>query len=314
MVRDFSPPALLRNRTDLRAVAHVAFYYVLLAAEWIFAPLEWRVSIPLVALTALVSWVCAIITHNSLHRRVFKRRIANDAFQVALTCAYGFPVSEFVPGHNLSHHRHTQTPADLIRTAKTPFIRFNALNLIYFFPRVGFDIMRQNYRYVRRVRGRRPAWHRQLVIESVTCWALRILLFIVDWRKALIFGFIPHLLAIYGIVTVNLFQHDGCDPGHPFNHSRSFVGRLFNWLTFNNGYHAIHHHHPTMHWSRLAEAHAKELHGRVDPALEQPSLALYLLRSYVLSARRTRYDGTPLDSLDSSADEDWFPSTELEPT
>lgn len=37
------------------------------------------------------------------------------------------------------------------------------------------------------------------------------------------------------IVTLNLLQHDGCDPHSPVNHSRNFVGPILNFLCFNNG-------------------------------------------------------------------------------
>lgn len=36
-----------------------------------------------------------------------------------------------------------------------------------------------------------------------------------------------------------------------WNGARNFVGPVINYLTFNNGYHTIHHMYPTMHWSRL---------------------------------------------------------------
>lgn len=50
------------------------------------------------------------------------------------------------------------------------------------------------------------------------------LLFVVDWRRAVVFVLLPHLWAAYGITTVNLLQHDGCDEDDPYNHSRNFEG------------------------------------------------------------------------------------------
>lgn len=37
------------------------------------------------------------------------------------------------------------------------------------------------------------------------------------------------------IVTLNLLQHDGCDPQHRVNHSRNFTGPILNYFCFNNG-------------------------------------------------------------------------------
>ncbi len=254
---------MLRHRADVRTLTFVAFYYALLVAEWNLAPQRWVVVVPLVVLTCAISWICAVITHNTLHTPVFESRTANRMFQVALTCAYGFPVSEYVPGHNLSHHKFTQKRADLMRTSKVRF-GWNLLNLLAFFPRVGADIFRENYRYVAMMKQRMPRWYHQLLIEMVVCWGAKGVLLLVDWRKALLFVIIPHFFAVNGITTVNYLQHDGCDEDHPFNHSRNFVGRIFNWFTFNNGFHGIHHEHPGLHWSLLRQAHMKEMHEGIS--------------------------------------------------
>jgi len=91
---------MLRYRADARTLAFVAFYYALLATEWRWAH-GWFV-VPLVIATCMISWICAVVTHNTLHSPVFKNRTANRVFQIALTCAYGFPVSEYVPGRDTS--------------------------------------------------------------------------------------------------------------------------------------------------------------------------------------------------------------------
>ncbi len=64
---------MLRFRADIRTLAFVGFYYVLLA----FAYFAWsRVGlvgkVPLVVALMTISWICAVITHNSLHSPVFK--------------------------------------------------------------------------------------------------------------------------------------------------------------------------------------------------------------------------------------------------
>jgi fatty acid desaturase len=304
----------LRRIVDVRAIVFVLFYYLLLAAEWTLAPFEIRFMVPLVVVTASVAWLCAVIAHNTLHYPVFKWSWVNRAFQVALTCGYGFPVAEFVPGHNLSHHRYVQKRADIIRTTKAPFTRVNALNLLYFFPRVAMDVWAQNYRYARLMKKTKPAWFHQLALEFVACWGTKAVLLMIDWRRALVLVLLPHLWALYGITTVNYLQHDGCDENHPFNHSRNFVGPIFNWFTFNSGFHGIHHDDPGLHWSELPAAHAERFHGRVAPVLEQPSLFLYLVRTFVLSAQRTGYDGTPMARPETAQDEEWIrnlPGAEL---
>jgi len=56
-----------------------------------------------------------------------------------------------------------------------------------------------------------------------------------------------------------MLQHDGCDEGNNINSARNFTGSIINYLTFNNGYHTIHHMNPKLHWSKLPEMHNKML-------------------------------------------------------
>ena len=76
------------------------------------------------------------------------------------------------------------------------------------------------------------------------------------------------------------------DTTSEWNHSRNFVGRAFNWIMCNNGYHTIHHNRAGLHWSVLHEAHAREVVPRIDPALDEPSMVLYLLRTYLFRPAR----------------------------
>src|SRR5580700_603965 len=207
----------MRQWQDARMLVWLALHYCASACAWILVPFEARFAVPLALWLAISSWVCALIAHNALHCPIFKSRPLRNAFQVVLTCGYGFPVSEYLPGHNLSHHRHLQTRADLMRTAKAPFLRLNALNLLYFFPRVALDVFRQNRAYIAAMATRAPAWRRQLFREALAGWGLKLILLVLDWRRALAFVVLPNIFAVYRVTTINLFQHDGCDETDPLN-------------------------------------------------------------------------------------------------
>lgn len=299
---------MLKRHEDRRSLTFIAAYYAALIASWRVDPIAmsaWGwIVIPILCAQ---SWISAVITHNTLHCAVFQSRWANKIFQILLTCSYGFPVSEYVPGHNLSHHRYTQTRKDVMRTSKSQ-APFNLLSFLLFVPRVAPGVTRANYAYASRLGGKVTAWKRQLALEVFFCWGSKIVLLAIDWRKALLYVVVPHLWAVWGITAVNYLQHDGCDPDHAFNHSRNFVGNVFNWFTFNNGYHGIHHQHPGLHWSLLPEAHRRELGPHIHPALEQPSLLRYLFRTFVMTGKRVRYDGTPLPLFVEGPDEDWIPN------
>ena len=111
---------------------------------------------------------------------------------------------------------------------------------------------------------------------------------------------IPQLYGARCILRINLIQHDGANVHSEWNHSRNFVGRGFNWIMCNNGYHTIHHNRAGMHWSDLAPAHQREAVPRMDPRLDEPSMVWYLLRTYLLHPLRPgiellRGEGRPED-------------------
>jgi fatty acid desaturase len=302
---------LLRHPEDLRSMAFVALYGVLAATGWFFAPVEAlreprdprgiAIVALWVVLTAVSSWIVAVITHNTIHAPIFYRRGLNKLFQVWLSLSYGFPVSEYLPGHNLSHHKFTQKGADLMRTTRVRF-HWNVLNAIAFVPAVAFSVTLANLEFAAKMGKSRPAWLRQLRIETAAVWSVKALLLLIDWRRALLFVIIPHVFAVWGITAVNYVQHDGCDEDDPYNHSRNFVGKWFNWLTFNNGYHGMHHIQPGLHWSLLARAHEERLHPFIHPALEQRSLAVYLFRTFILPGRRVKYTGEAVVAVDPPAE------------
>ncbi len=301
---------MLRYRADIRTLGILASYAVLFSAGWLVAPkgpLLWA----WVAVLSYNSWLCAVVAHNTVHCPVFTRRWMNRLFQVWVSLSYGFPISEYVPGHNLSHHRYTERREDVMRTSKVRF-RWNLLNLLFFFPAVSPAILRGNARF-KQLRGSKiSAWHHQYLFEAVVVWGVKGALLLLDWRKALVFLVVPHLVANFGIVTINLIQHDGCDPDHPVNHSRTFISPLLNFLTVNNGYHGMHHIEPGLHWSLLPAAHAERVRPTLHPGLEKYSMVAYIFRAYVYPGKRLRYDGTPLVVTDLGPDRDWVQPEDAE--
>lgn len=295
---------MLRRTADLRTLVFLATGFALVAAQWAI-PLRLLFAVPLFAATCALAWIAAIIAHNALHTPVFRRRSHNRLFQIVVSLAYGFPISEYVPGHNLSHHRHLQTRADVMRTTKVAY-RWNTLNFIAFVPRVAGDVFAANMRYVRIMRSKRAAWFRQWVIETTICWGTNVALLLIDWKKALLYVIVPHLVALWGITVTNYLQHDGCDTSSKYNHSRNFVGRIFNWFTFNNGFHTIHHEEPGLHWSLLPAAHRARIHPHIHPALEQPSLFAYAFRA--LRHDRLTFEGKQVIVPSEGVDEDWIPT------
>lgn len=302
----------MRNLNDIRTVCIASLYFVFTYILWAKGDdMGWFV-IPMFLLVCGWSWIGATITHNTMHCRVFKERWANKAFQLMLTLTYGHPVSTYVPGHNLSHHRFTQLKKDIMRTQKLQY-KWNFLNLVMFQPKVSIDVLKSDMKFIRMQQlAGRPFVH-QAMREFAFLFIVMATLAYMDIRKFFFYFHFPHLFGQWGIVTINLLQHDGCDivpEGETkpnYNHSRNFTGWLLNFLTMNNGYHTIHHMNPTMHWSEYKDAHEKLVKPHIHPALEQKSLIGYMIRATVYPGIRETYDHKPVDlSGGLDPDEDWM--------
>jgi fatty acid desaturase len=298
--------SIFRYQADIFTLVTVVGYAFFLLFSWVVYPLlSWPWIALIVAVNCFWQFVIATIIHNTIHVPIFHSMALNKLFQLFLSAVHGHPVSGFVPGHNLSHHKHLQTPKDSARTTRARF-KWNVLNQLLFFFLLMFEIMAAEQRFVKRMRKVKPGWARQYTFEVIMVFGLKVVLLVLDWQRALLLLVLPNFYATWGIFGTNYWQHDGCDHNHPYNHSRSFTGRLFNILTFNNGYHAIHHMRPEVHWSLYPEYHAREVRPYCHPSLDQPSLVAYLWRTHVYPGVRVNYLGQPV-VMPNSADhsEDW---------
>lgn len=330
----------LRNPTDARTVLWVFLYYAVLVTSWVtWKQQVWYTSALAVLLNAYFSFSMATITHNTMHCRVFKENFPNKVLQVLLSVGYGHCVSAYVPGHNLSHHRFAQKAQDMMRTTKMQY-KWHLLNGLLFHSTVVGDVFKADLRYmeVQRTLGRK--YFENAMNEMWTVTWLTIVLLFSDWKRFLLFFYIPHLFAQWGIVSINVPQHDGCEPEDEdgggdadtaqaqaaptntrredkvqmkkmatnVNSARNFTGWLLNYLTFNNGYHMVHHMYPTMHWSKYPDLHKEIVEPYNEPALNQPCLARYIWRTFVYPGVRVDYKMNSYTPKEDEVveDEDWM--------
>lgn len=301
---------MLKYRADLRTLAVVALYFATVIASWVWFPEEWYLRLAVTAVNAVLSFMCAVITHNTIHVPIFESRGMNRLFQVVLSFTYGHSVSAYVPGHNFSHHQHTQTTLDRIRTDKMRF-RWNLLNQLFFFFRMAPGIMKDENAFAKRMLKEHPRWFVQYALELAVVMSIKVTLLIIDWQRALFILFIPHLYAAWGIVGTNYWQHDGCDEHHPYNHTRNFTGKFLNFLAFNNGYHSAHHDVPHMHWSLLPAYHQEHIVPHIHPNLNRVSLLSYLIEMHIWPGKRLDYLGKPMKLAPKQSDADWMEGLDI---
>jgi fatty acid desaturase len=272
---------LLHHRADRRQIAIVAIYIVLLAAMWLLPACR---NLPLLALACCFSFLNAVVVHNHLHKGIFKSKTLNRWLRLVLSFGSLYPVSANVAAHNLVHHHFDDDGQPDWADPHNVSFRWNLLNLLHFPNVAGPNTFAGVTRWAKTTRQR--DFRRQYRLEQVFAFGVTGILLALDFWTTLFFVLIPQLWGARCILRINLIQHDGCDVASEWNHSRNFVGRAFNWIMCNNGYHTIHHNRAGLHWSVLADVHRKECVGRVDPSLDEPSMLLYLLRTFVLRIER----------------------------
>ena len=296
-------------------------------------------------LTCTFAFFCATIVHNCMHTAQFVDYHVNTLWHVILSNAYGHPVSTLVPGHNLSHHKYTQTNMDIHRTMRLRKGEPGAFMFITYFWRCLPTIMRADAKYFRVAaeklkeresnnskfagRSTRPVW--RFRAEQAFFYGPAVLLaYFYGLKTWFWIMFIPQIMAKNGLISVNLCQHDGClrpgqkrgkentldpddgsDEWEPeYNMARDFTGFWLNFWTCNNGYHSPHHWRPSAHWTKLPQLH-KEIFldsGKQHPRLNQPNLLAYGYNAWFSNwgwGRRERYDGRPYFPVEEDVDEDW---------
>lgn len=106
---------------------------------------------------------------------------------------------------------------------------------------------------------RRKAELRQVQADRLAVLALIALYAVLSWQW-LLWCYLPAVAVAFTLVNVqNYYRHYGAHPERRYANSVSHYSRVYNWLTFNDGYHQEHHLRPTSHWSELpkvAEEHS----------------------------------------------------------
>jgi fatty acid desaturase len=243
------------------------------------------------------SFLNTVVIHNHLHQGAFKSRRLNMLFRAVLSFGALYPASANIPSHNLVHHHFDDDGQPDWAAPEHVGFRWNLLNLIHFPNVAGPNTFAGVQRWA--ALAGRAEFRRQYMLENAFAFGLTGALLLLDFWSALFFVVLPQLYGARCILRINLIQHDGCDVSTEWNHSRNFVGRAFNWIMCNNGYHTIHHNRAGLHWSVLDAAHTREVTPRIDPSLDEPSMIGYLLRTYFFHLFRPAAE-RPASSLDAA--------------
>ncbi|HRX77828.1 MAG: fatty acid desaturase [Planctomycetaceae bacterium] len=279
----------LRNLADCRTLLWVGLAIALVSLQ--YARIDW---VPFLSpISCYLAIACGVIAHNHNHRATFHGRRLNNAFGHVLTVFYGYPTMMWIPTHNLNHHRLVNREGDATITWRYTNKHNAAVAGTYPFVSAYFQ-SELVQRFVSSARAKnRHLFGRILFQYAVWIVAYASMLFL-GWylyhETKIGLGFyvwffslvLPAICSISLIMVFNYIQHVHADAWSKHNHSRNFIGPVFNFLFFNNGYHTAHHEHPGLHWSQLPAAHAK-LADDINPQLNERSVCWFFFRQYVLA-------------------------------
>jgi beta-carotene hydroxylase len=271
----------LRHPAEWRQIAIVVAYWATLGAMF-FVPscrTPWMLM-----LACALSFLNAVVIHNHLHHGIFQSRGLNLFFRRVLSFGNLYPASANIPAHNLVHHHFEDDGQWDWADARIVRFRWNLWNLVHFPNVAGPRTFNGVTLWAKTTR--QAGFERQYRGELAFAFGLTAVLLLVDFWTTLFFICVPQLYGARCILRINLLQHDRTDIDSEWNHSRNFVGRWFNWIMCNNGYHTIHHNRAGIHWSDLHVAHAREAAPQMDAQLNEPSMAAYLAKTYLFTFAR----------------------------
>ena len=164
----------------------------------------------------------------------------------------GHTPTSFAAHHMAMHHAENNMAGD--GSCTLAYRRDSFPQFMHYWARFFFTGEYHLVRYLR-LRDRDKAARSFLAGEvswlAVTAFALWL-----NWAAALVVFVIPLLMMRWLLMCGNFAQHafvDVTDPDNGFKNSNNLINTPFNHLAYNDGYHIVHHNHPSMHWTEMAQ-------------------------------------------------------------
>lgn len=234
---------------------HAAY---IIALFLIFPRASWWLLIPLFLIYSVsISWNINGISHNFIHNPYFNSPILNRLFSFLESLVNGFSQVFYECVHRRHHMGNSDrkdTQGDTIDWLSIyrhghddqPENVWTYTFLSYF-----RDDIVATYREIHRNSPSQAYWG---LLEIALTVSTFILGFVLNWKFMLVF--IPFYYFGHSLSSLNgYYRHLGGNPDVPIAWGVSSYERIYNWLWFNNGYHAEHHFRPRIHWTKMPELH-----------------------------------------------------------
>ena len=212
--------------------------------------------------------------HNHTHCPTFGYHWLNRIMNLWLTVLTGTSTSGIRIAHQVLHHGRNQSPDDFVRCSIVGNLPPGQA-LWKYVPLVIREVWKTNS--AGPIENRGSSLRQACFVERIFLWLAIAAIGAFSGPLALLGIAIPWGFGQWFLIAMNLPQHDGCDAGSQWGHSRNVTGRLANWLFLNNGFHTAHHEKPAGHWSDLPSIHTQEVAVHLPPHLACDSLCGFWL-------------------------------------
>ncbi|MFW6720409.1 fatty acid desaturase family protein [Streptomyces sp. MAR4 CNY-716] len=253
-----------------------------LAGTWELMPIAGRIAGG-VLLTFMMAYNTIVVSHLFTHTPWFVSGKLNAVVSVINSANIGQSVQAYELTHVRNHHRHNNDrpkegeptrdrsstyrrgkngqheplPSYALRGAVDSVAdRVMELAAVVRLWRVGAG--EEN---LLALASRKPDRRRRELLQlqadrAAHCLALAGLV-VISWQWT-VMVYLPAFFCALTLVNVqNYYRHYGANPDSRMTDSVSHYGRLYNLVTFNDGYHQEHHLSPATHWSKMPVINAR---------------------------------------------------------
>jgi fatty acid desaturase len=259
-----------------------------LASAWEEATLVQRAG-GLALLIFMMTYNIIVISHLFTHTPWFESAMLNGIVSALNSFNIGQSVQAYQFTHVRNHHRYnndrkgpdgrTKDLSSTFLTGKngehTSLSRYALLGALVTIADVGRAHLSglrmwrvgKNEQTLQQLAAREPSRRAQelgqVQIDRMFHFAGMCVLVAISWHWTL-FCYFPAFYVTLSLVNMqNYYEHFGALPEDRCADSASYYGRLYNFLTFNDGYHQEHHLRPQAHWSLMPQVR-REFSARLD--------------------------------------------------
>ena len=244
---------------DMIPVLAGVLHFVCLTAFFVnFDQLSWQWDVAFGLLYAVsISWNINGIAHNFIHNPYFKSEVLNRLFSLMESITLFFSQTFYDAVHKRHHIGNSDLPGangdtiDWLSIYRYGHDQQPEGVWAYTFKSFFRDEPQKTYQEIHK---RNPFLAKFGVFEIVVVLALVITGLLINWKFVLFLA--PFYYLGNSLSSLNgYYEHWRGNPNLPIAWGVSCYNKLYNWLWFNNGYHAEHHYRPKQHWTQMKALH-----------------------------------------------------------